>query len=180
MSNQNTDLTFFTNDQDHTLLDRFKATLADTRLFDVLVGYFRSSGFYQLYDSIAPVEKTRILVGLGVDDESYRAIDAYRAQALLDFESHKSAKATFQENLISEIEGSEESDDKLELGLSFFKRIVPIQKTIANWVVVERNLKYAPSPPETFTPKSISDVLPPMIGTMGLWSPGRAISPIPA
>ena len=64
MVNQNTDLTFFTNDQDHTLLDRFKATLADTRLFDVLVGYFRSSGFYQLYDSIAPVEKTRILIGL--------------------------------------------------------------------------------------------------------------------
>lgn len=120
MVNQNTDLTFFTNDQDHTLLDRFKATLADTKLFDVLVGYFRSSGFYQLYDSIAPVEKTRILVGLGIDDESYRAIDAYRAQALFDFESHKNAKATFQENLVSEIDGSPESDDKLELGLKKF------------------------------------------------------------
>ncbi|MBA1446012.1 MAG: SNF2-related protein [Chromatiales bacterium] len=120
MASHETDLTFFTNDKNQTLLDRFKATLADTRLFDVLVGYFRASGFYQLYDSIESIEKTRILVGLGIDDESYRAIDAFRSQTLLDFESHKNAKATFQDNLINEIESSEESDDKLELGLKKF------------------------------------------------------------
>ena len=40
-----TDLTFFTNENGNTLLSRFKATLKDTQLFDVLVGYFRSSGF---------------------------------------------------------------------------------------------------------------------------------------
>ncbi|MCG7993202.1 MAG: SNF2-related protein [Candidatus Thiodiazotropha lotti] len=120
MTNKKTDLTFFTNDQNQTLLDRFKATLADTQLFDVLVGYFRSSGFYQLYDSIEPVEKTRILVGLGIDDETYRAIDTFRAQAVFDFESHKNAKNVFQENLIEEIEASEESDDKLEQGLKKF------------------------------------------------------------
>ena len=120
MKKSNTDLTFFTNDKEHTLLDRFKATLADTQLFDVLVGYFRSSGFYQLYDSIEPVEKTRILVGLGIDDASFRAIDNSRRQSLLDFESHKIAKTSFQENLVNEIEGSEESDDKLELGIKKF------------------------------------------------------------
>lgn len=120
MTSHETDLTFFTNDKNQTLLDRFKATLADTQLFDVLVGYFRSSGFYQLYESIEPIEKTRILVGLGIDDESYRAIDAFRSQTLLDFESHKNTKAVFQGNLIGEIESSEESDDKLELGLKKF------------------------------------------------------------
>lgn len=36
MSSQKTDLTFFTNDKTQTLLDRFKATLVDTR-FDGLV-----------------------------------------------------------------------------------------------------------------------------------------------
>jgi hypothetical protein len=80
MTGQISDLTFFTNDKNQTLLDRFKATLADTRLFDVLVGYFRSSGFYQLYDSIEQVEKTRILVGLGIDNDAYYAIDSYRNQ----------------------------------------------------------------------------------------------------
>ncbi len=120
MSSQETDLTFFTNDENQTLLDRFNATLADTQLFDVLVGYFCSSGFYQLYESIEQVEKTRILVGLGIDNESYRAIDIFRSQAVFDFESHKNTKAVFQDSLIDEIENSKEPDDKLELGLKKF------------------------------------------------------------
>ncbi len=45
-----TDLTFFTNEPDAALLDRFKATLRDVQFFDVLVGYFRTSGFEPLCD----------------------------------------------------------------------------------------------------------------------------------
>lgn len=52
-----TDLTFFTNEDGHSLLSRFKSTLKDTQLFDVLVGYFRSSGFYQLYESLEYLKK---------------------------------------------------------------------------------------------------------------------------
>ena len=62
-----TDLTFFTNDPGSTLLDRFRKTLKDVRYFDILVGYFRTSGFHQLYQSLETVEKIRILVGLNVD-----------------------------------------------------------------------------------------------------------------
>jgi len=43
MTEKNTDLTFFTNEQGRNLLDRFKTTLIDTKLFDVLVGYFSPS-----------------------------------------------------------------------------------------------------------------------------------------
>ena len=93
-----TDLTFFTNEEGYTLLDRFKCTLKDTRLFDVLVGYFRSSGFYQLYESIESIEKTRILVGLGVDEESYYALNGYHSQTVLDFESHSTAKKLLSES----------------------------------------------------------------------------------
>ena len=53
----NSDLTFFTNEPGSTLLDRFKTTLKDTQLFDVLVGYFRASGFYPLQQSIEPLTK---------------------------------------------------------------------------------------------------------------------------
>ena len=120
MSKQNSDLTFFTNEPNQTLLDRFKAVLTDTRFFDVLVGYFYASGFYQLYDSIEPTEKTRILVGLGIDGELNRAIHIYRDQMLLDFESHKRTKEQFQQTLVEEIEQSEEADEKLELGLKKF------------------------------------------------------------
>ena len=120
MKHQQTDLTFFTNDKDQTLLDRFKTTLSDTRLFDVLVGYFRSTGFYQLCSSIESIGKTRILVGLGVDNESYRAVDTYQVKSVLDFESHRSIKTQFQNNLIGEIESYEEKDEQLELGLNKF------------------------------------------------------------
>jgi len=47
-----TDTTFFTNEPDATLLDRFKKTLQTTRYFDILVGYFRTSGFHRLSDAM--------------------------------------------------------------------------------------------------------------------------------
>ena len=43
-----TDTTFFTNEPGYALLDRFKKTLEHVKYFDVLVGYFRTSGFHQL------------------------------------------------------------------------------------------------------------------------------------
>ena len=120
MSSNKTDLTFFTNDANQTLLDRFKATLADTRLFDILVGYFHASGFYQLYDAIEPLEKTRILVGLGIDDEVYHALYPDDRQLKIDFESHANTKKQFQDKLIQEIEYSTEPDEQLEVGLKKF------------------------------------------------------------
>ena len=118
--NSKSDLTFFTNEPGKNLLDRFKSTLGNTRFFDILVGYFRSSGFYQLYESIESVEKTRILVGLGVDNESYHAVNAHRNNGVLDFESHSRTKKQFQKDCIREIEDSTEVDQHLEIGLKKF------------------------------------------------------------
>jgi superfamily II DNA/RNA helicase len=115
-----TDLTFFTNENGHSLLSRFKSTLKDTQYFDVLVGYFRSSGFYQLSDSLEPVEKIRILVGLSVDKESYDIMQYYKQMGMLDLESHQRTKKIFQKNLQEEIETSEENDNKLEIGVRKF------------------------------------------------------------
>lgn len=117
---EKSDLTFFTNEQGSTLLDRFKVSLKDTRLFDVLVGYFRSSGFYQLYESIEKVDKTRILVGLNIDEEAYRAINEFHNQTVADFKSHANAKKEFQNSLIKEVEDSNEDDQRLEIGLRKF------------------------------------------------------------
>ncbi|MBN8701921.1 MAG: helicase [Bacteroidetes bacterium] len=120
MNKIHTDLTFFTNEEGQTLLDRFRTTLKDTQYFDVLVGYFRSSGFYQLYESIEPIDKVRILVGLGVDEDAYKTINQYQTQTMFDFESHHNAKKEFQKNLINEIENSREIDERLEIGLRHF------------------------------------------------------------
>lgn len=69
------DLTFFTNETEATLLDRFKTTLRDVQYFDVLVGYFRTSGFRLLADALDTVEHIRILVGLNVDRQAWQIID---------------------------------------------------------------------------------------------------------
>lgn len=115
-----TDLTFFTNEDGHTLLSRFKSTLKDTQLFDVLVGYFRASGFYQLYEALEPVEKIRILVGLSVDEESYNVIRQNEESSTFDFGSHKRTKKVYQKNLQEEIERSEEDDNQLQIGIRKF------------------------------------------------------------
>ena len=115
-----TDLTFFTNEEGHTLLSRFKSTLKDTQLFDVLVGYFRASGFHQLYDALEPVEKIRILVGLSVDRDSYEMMQYHHQNGIIDFESHQRTKKRYQQNLKEEIESSDENDNRLEIGIRKF------------------------------------------------------------
>lgn len=114
------DLTFFTNEEGHTLLSRFKSTLKDTQLFDVLVGYFRASGFHQLYDALEPVEKIRILVGLSVDRDSYEMMQFHEQNSTIDFESHQRTKKRYQQNLKEEIENSSENDNRLEIGIRKF------------------------------------------------------------
>ncbi len=112
----NTDLTFFTNEPDSTLLDRFLAILKDVKYFDILVGYFRSSGFSRLYKSFENIEKIRILVGLGLDQKTFQIIETAHTS---DFESHAKVKEYFGEILVKEIENSEDSKEVEEGILKF-------------------------------------------------------------
>lgn len=106
-----TDLTFFTNEPDAALLDRFKATLRDVRFFDVLVGYFRTSGFYLLADALEEVEEIRILVGLGVDRQTLEIVEASEQQLELAFQSARQTKDLFADELVDEMERSADTYD---------------------------------------------------------------------
>ena len=55
------DLTFITNEKGKNLLERFNVLIKDTEFFDVLVGYFYTSGFHALYKSLEKTKKIRIL-----------------------------------------------------------------------------------------------------------------------
>ena len=118
--NLTTDTKFFTNDAGLTLLNRFKATLKDSKYFDILVGYFRISGFHQLYDSFDKIEKTRILVGLNVDKTTYNIIQYHIEQGRLDFESDKNTKLQYEKNVISEIESVTENNAQIQFGIMKF------------------------------------------------------------
>ena len=120
-----TDLTFFTNEPGSTLLDRFKQTLKDVTRFDVLVGYFRVSGFHQLHDALDDVDEIRILVGLNVGRRAFDLIEEQRnshasdGQGGLDFTSHVRAKKTLRQRVIEEMDASEDAR-RVETGLRRF------------------------------------------------------------
>ncbi len=113
------DTTFFTNEPGSTLLGRFKKILKDAQYFDVLVGFFRTSGFYHLYKSLESIEKIRILVGLNVDKRTYEIIETSRTQGDFDFESHSKTKRLFIEQTASEM-GNSEDTYETEIGIKKF------------------------------------------------------------
>ncbi len=113
------DLTFFTNEKNNTLLDRFKTILKTVEFFDVLVGYFRISGFHQLYKSFENIQKIRILVGLNIDKKTFSIIETSKIEGKLDFETHSRTKEIVGKKLIEEIETSEDTQE-VEKGILKF------------------------------------------------------------
>lgn len=73
------DLSIFTNKNENgiKLADRLNTVLTNSKYFDVLVGYFRITGFYLLKEQLKDVEKIRILIGLGTDLETVKAVDIF-------------------------------------------------------------------------------------------------------
>ncbi len=112
------DLTFITNEGEQNLLERFKVLIKDTEFFDVLVGYFRTSGFFRLYKSLESVSKIRILVGLNVDQKTYALIEDSNIQGL-NFRSSKEIKQKLRRHTKDEMENSDDSLNT-EIGIKKF------------------------------------------------------------
>lgn len=121
------DLTFFTNEPDASLLDRFRATLKDVQCFDVLVGYFRTSGFHLLHEAFADIEKIRILVGLSVDRKAFEIIESASRQMELQLESTRETKQQFAQDVTTEMEVSPD-DYATELSVHRFIELIQTGK----------------------------------------------------
>ncbi len=114
------DLTFITNEKDKSLLERFKLLIKDTRYFDVLVGYFYMSGFYELYKSLENTEKIRILVGICTDKETMENIEKARLNEQLNlYYSYSEVKEKINGSIIKEMEYSDDNHN-VEEGVSKF------------------------------------------------------------
>lgn len=116
-----TDLTFITNENGQSLKDRFNVLIKDARFFDVLSGYFYTSGFHAIYKSLENTEKVRILVGISTDR---RALDLFRTakdevQLAFDDPSYKVAKDTYITLVENELEYSQDSQT-VEQGVAKF------------------------------------------------------------
>lgn len=108
--NIHTDLTFFTNEPERNLYERFNKILkSNTQFFDALVGYFRTSGFYLLYPAMEDIERVRILVGLNVDQKTVQIIQQAEEEKMSYQMSHKEIRDEFTENINDEMINSEDS-----------------------------------------------------------------------
>ncbi len=109
-NNVTSDLTFITNEQNKRLLDRFRVLIKDTRLFDVLVGYFYTSGFHTLYKSLESTEKIRILIGISTNKKVYTLIQKSNIETQSNLQlSHTEVKQEFENSITEEMEQSEDS-----------------------------------------------------------------------
>jgi len=116
----NTDLSFITNEDNHSLKERFEILIKDTSFFDCLVGYFYSSGFHALYKSLEGTRKIRILIGISTDKQTFKMLDeANRTeQQAIDF-SHAEAKQEVENLIQKEMEKSEDNKE-VEDGVNKF------------------------------------------------------------
>jgi len=124
MQSQSQDLTFITNEKKQTLANRFRTLIKDTQFFDVLVGYFHTSGFYEIYKSLEKTEKIRILVGINTNVSNLPAPASdgnpttSPPQQSLQF-SHSETKKQFSQEVSDEMESSPDSKE-VEEGVSIF------------------------------------------------------------
>lgn len=114
------DLKFFTNEPERDLYSRFSAILkSNTQFFDVLVGYFRASGFFKLYEALEDVEKIRILVGLNVDRFTVKIIDRGKGESSYAAISTNDGKQILSEEIEKEFEAANNSAE-VEKGVRIF------------------------------------------------------------
>jgi len=96
----NSDLTFITNEENKNLSERFKVLIKDTRFFDVLVGYFYTSGFHALYKSLENTEKIRILVGINTNKQTVELIQKAKIEQTTFPFSHTEVKEQIDRSLL--------------------------------------------------------------------------------
>jgi phosphatidylserine/phosphatidylglycerophosphate/cardiolipin synthase-like enzyme len=107
----NDDLTFITNDEAGNLRDRFSTLIKATKYFDVLVGYFYTSGFHAIYPSLEETDRVRILIGISTNREALDLIQKVQ--------SHKETRAQFSSAVKEEMEQSE-NELHVEIGVKKF------------------------------------------------------------
>ena len=148
----NNDLTFFTNEPDRDLYSRFSNILkSNTQFFDILVGYFRASGFYELYEALENVEKIRILVGINVDEEVALLNNiAKSSDGEKYYFSTKEIKMFTKKAIKQELENSEDTYE-IDLGVRKFIqyiqegkieiRVYPYDKIHAKVYIMRKDLE---------------------------------------
>ena len=102
------DITFITNEGENTLERRLTELLKNANALDILVGYFRASGFDRIARHFAPDSQIRVraLVGIGADAETVN-----RVKKGLDFQSTASVREKCAAAAEKEMENAPDSGE---------------------------------------------------------------------
>ena len=109
---------FFTNEEENTLFNKLQGVFqhnTSINNFDVLVGYFRSSGYFKLRPLLENVDNIRILVGIDVD----KLIRESHALALVYQEDKEKIEQSWQKKFIKDIKQAN-YDEQTEQGIKQF------------------------------------------------------------
>ena len=116
---------FFTNEKNSTLVERFKVLLKHSQFLDVIVGYFRISGFNLLKDDFEKIDEIRILNGINVDKGTIQAIESVENQ--IEIFSEAESKNYLKENIKLDLENSEDSE-QVDLAIRKFIELLKSKK----------------------------------------------------
>jgi len=120
----NTDLAFITNEEQQNLKARFRVLIKDTKFFDCLVGYFYTSGFHAVYESLKNTERIRILIGISTSKLTYDLLTKanQNLQQSMQF-SHAETKQEYSGLIEKEMEDSEDKREVEEGVVKFIEWI---------------------------------------------------------
>lgn len=93
--------TNFIGNADGTLTKRFNQLLGKTKCFDCLLDSFYMTGFHKIHEQLEDVDKIRIIIGSGINNEIFKPNEAYNESS--NDEIHRNIR----ENLLNEVENSE-------------------------------------------------------------------------
>lgn len=91
----------FIGNADGTLTKRFNQLLGKTKCFDCLLDSFYMTGFHKIHEQLEDVDKIRIIIGSGINNEIFKPNEAYNESS--NDEIHRNIR----ENLLNEVENSE-------------------------------------------------------------------------
>ncbi len=116
---------FFTNRDGNTLLTRFNTILRDDRVkeLEMIVGFLRLSGLYEIDDSIKNLEKVRIIVGINLDKPVFEVLK----DKSLGYESNKKVLENFKAEELNDL-NSLPYNKKIERGIQLLKNLLSEEK----------------------------------------------------
>jgi len=144
---------FFTNKDNNTLSSKFDEIFKNNSIyhFDVLIGYLRASGYFQIRPFLDKVSKIRILAGIDID---FLMAEAYK-KTMDFFSSHSEVREQVKKSLLSDIATAKYDERTVKSIEQFIEDIISRKIEVRVHPSKKLHAKIYIFTPENFTEKNI-------------------------